>query len=96
MELISRGGGAGKARFNVATPTYEARTRPLHVQHTYYRIIFKQNPFTIISRGVQRCPWAQKLKGPGERKKRYIPMSLSRCQKIPKLNIGNHYPIFEI
>ena len=33
-------GGAGKARFNVATPTYEARTRPLHmlhVQHTYYR-----------------------------------------------------------
>ena len=26
-------GGAGKARFNVATPTYEARTRPLHVQH---------------------------------------------------------------
>ena len=46
--------GAGKARFNVATPTYEARTRPLHVQHTYYRIIFKQNPFNIISRGVQR------------------------------------------
>ena len=48
------GGGAGKARFNVATPTYEARTRPLHVQHTYYRIIFKQNPFNIISRGVER------------------------------------------
>ena len=47
-------GGAGKARFNVATPTYEARTRPLHVQHTYYRIIFKKNPFNIISRGVQR------------------------------------------
>ena len=47
-------GGAGKARFNVATPTYEARTRPLHVQHTYYCIIFKQNPFNIISRGVQR------------------------------------------
>ena len=23
-------------------------TRPLHVQHTYYRIIFKQNPFKII------------------------------------------------
>ena len=46
--------GAGKARFNVATPTYEARTRPSHVQHTYYRIIFKQNPFNIISRGVQR------------------------------------------
>ena len=47
-------GGAGKARFNVATLTYEARTRPLHVQHTYYRISFKQNPFNIISRGVQR------------------------------------------
>ena len=47
-------GGAGKARFNVATPTNEARTRPLHVQHTYYRIIFKQNQFNIISRGVQR------------------------------------------
>ena len=29
-------------------------TRPLHVQHTYYRMIFKQNPFNIISRGVQR------------------------------------------
>ena len=48
--------GASKARFNVATPTYEARTRPLHVQHTYYRIIFKQNPFNIISREVQGCP----------------------------------------
>ena len=48
-------GGAGKARFNVATPTYEARTRPLHVQHTYCRIIFKQNPFNIISREVQGC-----------------------------------------
>ena len=47
--------GGGKARFNVATPTYEARTRPLHVQHTYYRLIFKQNPFNIISRGVQGC-----------------------------------------
>ena len=29
-------------------------TRPLHVQHTYYRIIYKENPFNIISRGVQR------------------------------------------
>ena len=29
-------------------------TRPLHVQHTYYCIIYKQNPFHIISRGVQR------------------------------------------
>ena len=28
--------------------------RPLHLQHMYYRIIFKQNPFNIISRGVQR------------------------------------------
>ena len=26
-------GGAGKARFNVATPTYEARTRPLHTAY---------------------------------------------------------------
>ena len=25
------------------------------VQHTYYRIIFKQNPFNIISREVQGC-----------------------------------------
>ena len=66
--------GAGKARFNVATPTYATvtayvlpggpvkldsmwqhrLTRPLHVQHTYYCIIYKQNPFNIISRGVQR------------------------------------------
>ena len=53
-QVTRGGGGAGKARFNVATPTYEARTRPLHVQHTYYRIIFEQNPFNIISRGVQR------------------------------------------
>ena len=30
-------------------------TRPLHVKHTYYRIIYKQNPFNIISRGVQGC-----------------------------------------
>ena len=29
-------------------------TRPLHVPHTYYCIIYKQNPFNIISRGVQR------------------------------------------
>ena len=28
--INSPAGGAGKARFNVATPTYEARTRPLH------------------------------------------------------------------
>ena len=27
---------------------------------------------------------------------RYIPMSLSRWQKIPKSNIGNHHTIFEI
>ena len=25
------------------------------VQHTYYRIIFKQNPFNVISRGVPGC-----------------------------------------
>ena len=42
--------GAGKARFNVATPT----TATVNVQHTYYHIIYKQNPFNIISRGVQR------------------------------------------
>ena len=48
IRMMDQAGGAGKARFNVATPTYEARTRPLHVQHTYYRIIFKQNPFNII------------------------------------------------
>ena len=30
-------------------------TRPLHLQHMYYRKIFKQNPFNIISRGVQGC-----------------------------------------
>ena len=29
-------------------------TRPFHVQHTYYSVIYKQNPFNIISRGVQR------------------------------------------
>ena len=45
--------GAGKARFNVATPTNATVT--CTVQHTYYRIIFKQNPFNIISRGVQGC-----------------------------------------
>ena len=50
MTFSPQNRGVGKARFNVATPTYEARTRPLHVQHTYYRIIFKQNPFNIISR----------------------------------------------
>ena len=30
---------AGKARFNVATPTYATVTCTRHVQHTYYRII---------------------------------------------------------
>ena len=36
-------------------PMWQHRlTRPLHVQHTYYRIIYEQNPFNIISRGVQR------------------------------------------
>ena len=44
-------GGAGKA-----DSMWQHRlTRPLHVQHTYYRIIFKQNPFNIISRRVQGC-----------------------------------------
>ena len=39
MALYSKSyspGGAGKARFNVATPTYEARTRPLRVYTTIY------------------------------------------------------------
>ena len=46
---------AGKARFNVATPTYATVTCTRHVQHTYYRIIYKQDPFNSISRGVQGC-----------------------------------------
>ena len=53
--LIQTPGGAGKARFNVATPTNATVTCTRHVQHTYYRIIYKQNPFNIISRGVQGC-----------------------------------------
>ena len=32
----------------------------------------------------------------GSRPTRYIPMSLSRWQKISKSNIGNHHTIFEI
>ena len=44
--------GAGKARFNVATPTNATVTCTAYVR--YYRIIYKQNPFNIISRGVQR------------------------------------------
>ena len=35
-------------------PLHRAVTFTRHVQHTYYRIIYKQNSFTIISRGVQR------------------------------------------
>ena len=46
-----RGGGAVK----LDSMWQHRLTRPLHVQHTYYRIIFKQNPFNIISRGVQGC-----------------------------------------
>ena len=46
---FSGGGGAVKL-----DSMWQLRlTRPLHVQHTYYRIIYKQNPFNIISRGVQ-------------------------------------------
>ena len=42
------------ARFNMATLTYATVTCTRHVQHTFYSIIYKQNPFNIISRGVQR------------------------------------------
>ena len=45
---------AGNNWFNVATPTYATVTWTGHVQ-PYYRIIYKQNPFNIISRGVQGC-----------------------------------------
>ena len=45
----------GRAEFNVATPTYVTVTCTRHVQHTYYHIIYKQNQFNIISRGVQGC-----------------------------------------
>ena len=48
-QLSSR--GAGKARFNVATPTYAPVTCTAYV----LLIIYKQNPFNIISRGVQGC-----------------------------------------
>ena len=47
---------AGKAIFNVATLTYATVTCTRHVQHTYYRIIYKQNPFNIISRGCKVAP----------------------------------------
>ena len=48
--LASRGGGAVK----LDSMWQHRLTRPLHVQHTDYCIIYKQNPFNIISRGVQR------------------------------------------
>ena len=48
---VSTGGGAVK----LDSMWQHRLTRPLHVQHTNYRIIFKQNPFNIISRGVQGC-----------------------------------------
>ena len=41
--------GGGKAKFNVATPTYATVTC---ICITAY--VYKQNPFNIISRGVQR------------------------------------------
>ena len=55
LKMWTQIGGGGKARFNVATPTYATVTCTRHVQHTYYRIIYKQNPFNIISRGLQGC-----------------------------------------
>ena len=50
LEMPHQGGGPVK----LDSMWQHRLTRPLHVQHTYYRIIFKQNPFNIISRGVQR------------------------------------------
>ena len=44
--------GAGKARFNVATPTYAT----VHVQHTYYCVIYKQNPLTLFQEGFNVEP----------------------------------------
>ena len=50
QEILYGGGGAVK----LDSMWQHRLTRPLHVQHTYYHIIYKQNPFNIISRGVQR------------------------------------------
>ena len=50
--LCSGGGGAGAVKLD--SMWQHRLTRPLHVQHTFYCIIYKQNPFNIISRGVQR------------------------------------------
>ena len=47
---IFRGGGPVK----LDSMWQHRLTWLLHAQHTYYCIIFKQNPFNIISRGVQR------------------------------------------
>ena len=52
---LHKSGGGGAVKLD--SMWQHRLTRPLHVQHTYYRIIFKQNPFNIISRGVQGCTW---------------------------------------
>ena len=43
--LSSRGGGGA---VQLDSMWQHRLTRPLHVQHTYYRIIYKQNPFNIM------------------------------------------------
>ena len=49
--VLDRWRGAGKASFNVATPTYATVTCTAYV--LLYNLQTK-NPFNIISRGVQR------------------------------------------
>ena len=41
----------GKARFNVATPTYASVTSTRHVQHMYYRIIYTKFIYHYFKRG---------------------------------------------
>ena len=52
VHFNQRFGGGGPVKLD--SMWQHRLTRPLHVQHTYYRIIYKQNPFKIISRGIQR------------------------------------------
>ena len=51
--IVTRGGRKSPIQFG-NTDLSDHWTR-LHVQLTDYRIIHKQNPFNIISRGVQGC-----------------------------------------
>ena len=57
-KALDRGGG-GKARFNVATPT----NATVNVQHTYYRIIYKQNPFYIVTINLTKAEIAYNSSG---------------------------------